>query len=71
MRSSSTTSRDATIGFDSDHNEVTIVDGLGEHHGSERRPRSEVAAAILDRVQDLRVDARADADTMEAGEAER
>lgn len=51
---------DTTIGFDSDYNEVTIVDGLGEHPAP-RATKGEVAASILDCVQELRVDAHADA----------
>jgi phosphopantothenoylcysteine decarboxylase/phosphopantothenate--cysteine ligase len=51
---------DATIGFDSDYNEVTIVDGLGEHRAP-RATKGEVAASILDHLQDLRVDPRVDA----------
>ena len=41
---------DEQIGFDVDQNEVTIIDGHGEHHVS-RRPKDEVAVAILDRVE--------------------
>jgi phosphopantothenoylcysteine decarboxylase/phosphopantothenate--cysteine ligase len=41
------------IGFDSDHNEVTIVTASGEHP-VERGPKSAVAAAILDEVEALR-----------------
>jgi phosphopantothenoylcysteine decarboxylase/phosphopantothenate--cysteine ligase len=41
------------IGFDSDHNEVTIVTAAGEC-AVERGPKSAVAAAILDEVEALR-----------------
>ena len=41
------------IGFDTDENEVTIVFGEGERDVG-RRPKSEVAAAILDEVERLR-----------------
>ncbi len=41
------------IGFDTDENEVTIVFGDGEREVG-RRPKSEVAAAILDEVERLR-----------------
>jgi phosphopantothenoylcysteine decarboxylase/phosphopantothenate--cysteine ligase len=41
------------IGFDTDENEVTIVFGEGEREVG-RRPKSEVAAAILDEVERLR-----------------
>ena len=41
------------IGFDSDENEVTIVLGEGEREVG-RRPKAEVAAAILDEVERLR-----------------
>jgi phosphopantothenoylcysteine decarboxylase / phosphopantothenate---cysteine ligase len=41
------------IGFDTDENEVTIVFGEGER-GVGRRPKSEVAAAVLDEVERLR-----------------
>jgi phosphopantothenoylcysteine decarboxylase/phosphopantothenate--cysteine ligase len=41
------------IGFDTDDNEVTIVFGEGEREVG-RRPKSEVAAAILDEVERLR-----------------
>jgi phosphopantothenoylcysteine decarboxylase/phosphopantothenate--cysteine ligase len=44
---------DGGIGFDSDDNEVTILERGGEHHVS-RRPKLEVAAEILDHVQELR-----------------
>ena len=43
----------ADIGFDSDENEVTIVLGEGERDVG-RRPKGEVAAAILDEVERLR-----------------
>jgi phosphopantothenoylcysteine decarboxylase / phosphopantothenate---cysteine ligase len=43
----------ADIGFDSDKNEVTIVLGEGERDVG-RRPKGEVAAAILDEVERLR-----------------
>ncbi|MET0810876.1 MAG: bifunctional phosphopantothenoylcysteine decarboxylase/phosphopantothenate--cysteine ligase CoaBC [Thermoleophilaceae bacterium] len=43
----------ADIGFDSDENEVTIVLGEGEREVG-RRPKAEVAAAILDEVERLR-----------------
>jgi phosphopantothenoylcysteine decarboxylase/phosphopantothenate--cysteine ligase len=41
------------IGFDTDENEVTIVFGEGEREVG-RRPKAEVAAAILDEVERLR-----------------
>jgi phosphopantothenoylcysteine decarboxylase/phosphopantothenate--cysteine ligase len=41
------------IGFDSGHNEVTIVTAAGER-GVERGTKAEVAAAILDEVESLR-----------------
>jgi phosphopantothenoylcysteine decarboxylase/phosphopantothenate--cysteine ligase len=41
------------VGFDSDENEVTVIDHAEEHHVS-RRSKEEIAAAILDRVQALR-----------------
>jgi phosphopantothenoylcysteine decarboxylase / phosphopantothenate---cysteine ligase len=41
------------IGFDTEENEVTIVFGGGEREVG-RRPKSEVAAAILDEVERLR-----------------
>jgi phosphopantothenoylcysteine decarboxylase/phosphopantothenate--cysteine ligase len=41
------------IGFDSEQNEVVIVDREGEH-GVELAPKREVADAILDRVEALR-----------------
>ena len=41
------------IGFDSQQNEVVIVDRKGEH-GVELAPKREVADAILDRVEALR-----------------
>jgi phosphopantothenoylcysteine decarboxylase/phosphopantothenate--cysteine ligase len=41
------------IGFDSEQNEVVIVDGEGEHR-VELAPKSDVADAILDRVEALR-----------------
>jgi phosphopantothenoylcysteine decarboxylase/phosphopantothenate--cysteine ligase len=41
------------IGFDSDHNEVTILTAAGER-SVERGPKSAVAAAILDEVEALR-----------------
>jgi len=41
------------IGFDTDENEVTIVFGSGEREVG-RRPKSEVAAAVLDEVERLR-----------------
>jgi phosphopantothenoylcysteine decarboxylase/phosphopantothenate--cysteine ligase len=41
------------IGFDSDHNEVTILTAAGERV-VERGPKSAVAAAILDEVEALR-----------------
>ncbi len=41
------------IGFDSDHNEVTILTAAGER-AVERGPKSAVAAAILDEVEALR-----------------
>jgi phosphopantothenoylcysteine decarboxylase/phosphopantothenate--cysteine ligase len=41
------------IGFDSEQNEVVIVDREGEHR-VELAPKSDVADAILDRVEDLR-----------------
>ncbi len=44
------------IGFDSDDNEVTIVLAGGER-AVRRGPKAEVAAAILDVVQELRAGA--------------
>jgi phosphopantothenoylcysteine decarboxylase/phosphopantothenate--cysteine ligase len=41
------------IGFDSDRNEVTIVDATAEHH-VDLAPKEEIADAILDRVDALR-----------------
>jgi phosphopantothenoylcysteine decarboxylase / phosphopantothenate---cysteine ligase len=41
------------IGFDSDRNEVTIVEAAGEHHVP-LSGKSEIADAVLDRVADLR-----------------
>jgi phosphopantothenoylcysteine decarboxylase/phosphopantothenate--cysteine ligase len=41
------------IGFDADHNEVTIVSAAGERR-VERAPKGAVAAAILDEVESLR-----------------
>jgi len=41
------------VGFDSDRNEVTIVDHAGEHHAG-AAPKDEIATAILDRVEALR-----------------
>ena len=41
------------IGFDSDRNEVTIVDQAGDHHVG-AAPKDEIATAILDRVEALR-----------------
>ena len=46
------------IGFDSDENEVTIVTGAHEH-AVPQGPKSAVAAAILDRVHELRSDSAA------------
>ena len=46
------------IGFDSDANEVTIVTGAHEH-AVPLGPKSAVAAAILDRVHELRSDSAA------------
>ena len=43
----------ADIGFDSEENEVTIVFAVGEQ-AVRRAPKAEVAAAILDVVQELR-----------------
>jgi phosphopantothenoylcysteine decarboxylase/phosphopantothenate--cysteine ligase len=43
------------IGFDSDQNEVVIVDRDGEHR-VELAPKGEVADAILDRVEELRAE---------------
>jgi phosphopantothenoylcysteine decarboxylase/phosphopantothenate--cysteine ligase len=43
----------ADIGFDSEENEVTIVLAAGEREVG-RRPKAEVAAAILDEVEHLR-----------------
>jgi phosphopantothenoylcysteine decarboxylase / phosphopantothenate---cysteine ligase len=40
------------IGFDADQNEVTIIDRGGEQHVS-RRPKPEVAVAILDHVESI------------------
>ena len=48
----------ADIGFDSAENEVTIVLADGEREVG-RRPKSEVAAAILDEVERLRAQAAA------------
>jgi phosphopantothenoylcysteine decarboxylase/phosphopantothenate--cysteine ligase len=44
------------IGFDSDHNEVTIVTAGGER-AVPRGPKGAVAAAVLDAVADLRAPA--------------
>lgn len=41
------------IGFDSERNEVTIVEAVGEHH-VDLAPKEEIADAILDRVDALR-----------------
>jgi phosphopantothenoylcysteine decarboxylase/phosphopantothenate--cysteine ligase len=41
------------IGFDSDRNEVTIVEATAEHH-VDLAPKEEIADAILDRVDALR-----------------
>jgi phosphopantothenoylcysteine decarboxylase / phosphopantothenate---cysteine ligase len=41
------------IGFDSDYNEVTVVERSGDHH-FERARKEEIAEAILDRVDALR-----------------
>jgi phosphopantothenoylcysteine decarboxylase/phosphopantothenate--cysteine ligase len=41
------------IGFDSEHNEVTIVERASEHR-VERAGKDEIAAAVLDRVEALR-----------------
>ncbi|HEY8465638.1 MAG TPA: bifunctional phosphopantothenoylcysteine decarboxylase/phosphopantothenate--cysteine ligase CoaBC [Solirubrobacterales bacterium] len=41
------------IGFDAEHNEVTIVERDGEHR-VDRASKDEVAAAVLDRVEALR-----------------
>jgi phosphopantothenoylcysteine decarboxylase / phosphopantothenate---cysteine ligase len=46
----------ADIGFDAEENEVTIVLAGGEHAVG-RAPKAEVAAAILDAVQELRTGA--------------
>jgi phosphopantothenoylcysteine decarboxylase/phosphopantothenate--cysteine ligase len=46
----------ADIGFDSEENEVTIVFAAGEQ-AVRRAPKAEVAAAILDLVQELRTHA--------------
>ncbi|MFN2616131.1 MAG: bifunctional phosphopantothenoylcysteine decarboxylase/phosphopantothenate--cysteine ligase CoaBC [Thermoleophilaceae bacterium] len=46
------------IGFDVEHNEVTIVSGRGER-AVERGPKSAVAAAVLDEVEALRTPAGA------------
>jgi phosphopantothenoylcysteine decarboxylase/phosphopantothenate--cysteine ligase len=43
------------IGFDSEQNEVVIVDREGEHR-VELAPKSEVADAVLDRVEALRAE---------------
>jgi phosphopantothenoylcysteine decarboxylase/phosphopantothenate--cysteine ligase len=43
----------AEIGFDSERNEVVVVDAEGEHHVS-LGSKEEVADAILDRVQAVR-----------------
>jgi len=47
----------AGIGFDSEDNEVTIVTRSGEHAVT-KRSKHEVAAALMDTVQELRVAAR-------------
>jgi phosphopantothenoylcysteine decarboxylase/phosphopantothenate--cysteine ligase len=44
------------IGFDSDHNEVTIVTA-GDERAIPRGPKGSVAAAVLDVVADLRAPA--------------
>ena len=54
------------IGFDSTDNEVTIVFAEGERQVG-RRPKSEVAAAILDEVERLRT-AAAGPTTVERGQ---
>jgi phosphopantothenoylcysteine decarboxylase / phosphopantothenate---cysteine ligase len=46
------------IGFDAEHNEVTIVDARGERQVA-RGPKSAVAAAVLDEVESLRTPASA------------
>jgi phosphopantothenoylcysteine decarboxylase/phosphopantothenate--cysteine ligase len=43
----------AAIGFDSDHNEVTIVEAGGDHH-VEFASKDEVAEAICDRIDAIR-----------------
>ena len=47
----------ADIGFDTSHNEVTIVTGAGETELA-RAPKSEIAAAIVDAIEDLRHERR-------------
>ena len=46
----------ADIGFEGDHNEVTIVTAGDEHHVP-RTTKAEVAAAVLDEVERLRAGA--------------
>jgi phosphopantothenoylcysteine decarboxylase/phosphopantothenate--cysteine ligase len=48
----------AEIGFDSTENEVTIVLADGEREVG-RRPKAEVAAAILNEVERMRAEAAA------------
>jgi phosphopantothenoylcysteine decarboxylase / phosphopantothenate---cysteine ligase len=45
----------ADIGFDAEHNEVTVVTAAGERR-VERAPKGAVAAAILDEIEALRVE---------------
>ena len=47
----------ADIGFDSEQNEVVIVDRDGEHRVG-LAPKLEVADAVLDRVEELRARVR-------------
>jgi phosphopantothenoylcysteine decarboxylase / phosphopantothenate---cysteine ligase len=50
----------ADIGFDADDNEVLLIDRWGGIEPLSRRPKTEVADAILDRVLALRARARAE-----------
>jgi phosphopantothenoylcysteine decarboxylase/phosphopantothenate--cysteine ligase len=50
----------ADIGFDTDDNEVLLIDRWGGIEPLSRRPKTEVADAILDRVLALRARARAE-----------
>jgi phosphopantothenoylcysteine synthetase/decarboxylase len=42
------------VGFDAEDNEVVLLDRWGEVVELSRRPKAEVADAILDRIQVLR-----------------